>query len=76
MKDHSIEDVKEKISVARGWLGDDLVRSLDQSLSERPWEQSELNELFHALRKLEKQRSDEERTEAIREIKSFVENQS
>ena len=72
MKDHPIEDVKEKLTDVQHLMESDLVSNLDQSLKQRQWEQNSLNELFHALKKLEKNLSDEEQKEAIQGIGDFV----
>jgi len=71
IKDHPIEDVKEKLEDVMEFLEADVAKGLLIELEKNTWEQASLNELFHALKKLEKKIIEEEKVEAIQKIKSF-----
>jgi len=72
IKDHPKEDVTEKIEDVTDFLEEDVTRGLLNGLEKNKWEQASLNELFHALKKLEKKITEEERMEAVQKIKSFL----
>lgn len=76
MMDHPLHDVKQKLADVRQLLAQGLVDRLAQSLETVNWEQPSLNELFHALRKLEKSMSTEEQKLAAEVIQSILTNQS
>lgn len=72
MKDHPMEDVKEKMEDVMDLLDKEIATGLLSKLEEDSWEQASLNELFHALKKLEKKITEEEKIEAVQKIKSFM----
>lgn len=72
MKDHPADDVKEKIEDVQDLLHVDLVAGLLKGLAENRWDQPALNELFHALKKLEKSSTDENVEPVIQNIERFL----
>ncbi|WP_167577574.1 group-specific protein [Ammoniphilus sp. YIM 78166] len=72
MKDHPAEDILEKLEDVQDQLEAVLVEGIKEGLKESKWDQSKLNELFHALKKIEKRASEEERVNALEFIKQLV----
>lgn len=72
MKDHPADDVREKIEDVQDLLSPNLVTGLLKGLEENKWEQPVLNELFHALKKLEKSVDGENVEPIIQNIEKFL----
>lgn len=72
MKDHPAEDVREKIEEVQDLLNPSLVTGLLRGLEENRWEQPVLNELFHALKKLEKSLDGENIEPIVQDIAKFL----
>lgn len=72
MKDHPADDVREKIEDVQDLLNPTIVTGLLRGLEENKWEQPALNELFHALKKLEKNSDDENVEPIIQNIEKFL----
>ncbi|RXT14942.1 group-specific protein [Ammoniphilus sp. CFH 90114] len=72
MKDHPSEDVLEKIEAVKEQLEASVLEGLLFGLENQKWDQAQLNELFHALKKLEKRITNEERTATLDQIVSFL----
>jgi CCR4-NOT transcriptional regulation complex NOT5 subunit len=68
MRDHSAEDIREKIEELQEQLDLSLAEALEGGLAQNKWEQVKLNELFHLLKKLEKNITLEEK----QEIKNII----
>ncbi|RKD24042.1 hypothetical protein BEP19_06435 [Ammoniphilus oxalaticus] len=76
MMDHPLSDVKQKLEAVQEKLEKSLVERLAHSFETTSWEQGSLNEMFHALKKLEKNRSESEQKQVIEGIQSILTNQS
>ena len=72
MKDHPIEDVMEKIDDVKEYIEEDVVEELTMVLEKNRLEQASLNELFHMLKRLEKNVAEEEKVETIEKIRTFL----
>lgn len=72
MKDHPKEDLKEKMEDVQELLAEDVAQGIHQNLDNNSWDQSDLNELFHALKRLEKKITEEEKDQTVEKIKSFL----
>lgn len=65
IRDHSSEDILEKIEEIEEFLAEGLNVRIIQGLKDLRWDQKTLNEIFHALKKLEKKISEDERAEVL-----------
>ena len=72
MKDHPAEDVLEKLEAVKEQLGEAMIQGIQSGLDIQRWEQPQLNELFHALKKLEKRIAEEERAIALKQIEALL----
>lgn len=72
MKDHPAEDILEKLDDVQDQLEAGLVEGIKEGLRLAKWDQPKLNELFHALKKIEKRTTDEERQNALQFIQQLV----
>lgn len=72
MKDHPAEDVLEKLEAVKEQLAEAMIQGIESGLSSKRWEQAQLNVLFHALKKLEKRITEEERTSALKQIEDLL----
>lgn len=71
MKDHPAEDILDKLEEVRDQLEENVVAGLTEGLEQKKWGQGQLNELFHALKKLEKNITEQERKETLELIKLY-----
>ncbi|MEW9667429.1 hypothetical protein [Ammoniphilus sp. 3BR4] len=72
MKDHPSEDVLEKLEAVKEQLEEEMVKGIQSALDIQKWEQAQLNEMFHALKKLEKRITEEERAAALEQIEALL----
>jgi hypothetical protein len=72
IRDHSEEEIFEKLRSVGNQLPLDVSIKLEEGLNVNKWDQLQLNELFHALKKLEKDLPAEERDKAMESIYLFA----
>lgn len=72
MKDHPAEDVLEKLEAVKEQLAEAMIQGIELGLCSKRWEKAQLNELFHALKKLEKRITEEERMNVLKQIEDLL----
>ena len=72
MRDHSVEDIREKLEELQEQLDLSLAEAVELGLAQNKWEQVKLNELFHLLKKLEKNITLEEKQEIKNTIGQYL----
>lgn len=67
--DHSVEDTKKKLEDQKAFLPEELFEGISERLNNQP-DQTELNELFHLLKKYDLSSESEkmQRNEQIRKL--------
>lgn len=72
MKDHPAEDILDKLEDVQDQLEESVVEGIKAGLRESRWDQSKLNELFHALKKIEKRAEEDEIQNAYQFIRQLI----
>lgn len=72
MRDHSVEDIRGKLEELQDQLDLSLAEAVELGLAQNKWEQVKLNELFHLLKKLEKNITLEEKQEVKNTIGQYL----
>jgi hypothetical protein len=72
MRDHSADDIREKMEELKDQWAPSLTASVEEGLAQNKWEQGKLNELFHLIKRLEKNITPEEKEEIKNTIRQYL----